>query len=174
MRRLTGLGIILLGLTLGTAAKAASIDNVVPFEPASVSAPETLDREGRIRAIVRAFVMRSWRVTEINQQDGYVDAEYPIRVHVARVRAHLDQGRVTFEFRQSEKIEHGWKVRTEKHRDRPDELGRIGVEAWTWTLSDSPAGDESTFMVHPKYLEWVENVSRTLEGTFRLSTLPGS
>ncbi|MBA1147310.1 hypothetical protein H0Z60_09575 [Ectothiorhodospiraceae bacterium WFHF3C12] len=175
MTRFLGLGALFLGLSLSAAANAVSIGNVVPFEPASVTAPETLNRDGRIRAIVQAFVVRSWRVTGIDRESGHVDAEYPIRVHVARVRAMLEDGRVTFHYRPSKEIDHGWRVRRREttHAGREQFLSS-GTDVEGWYLADSPSGPNSTEMVHPKYLEWVQEVSRTLEGTFRLATLPGS
>jgi hypothetical protein len=150
---------------------AARLNEVVAFEPTPVAVPSSLSRAAATRAVVRAFVMRSWRVTAVDDQTGYVDAEYPIRVHVARVRARIEDGAVSFHYRDSEKIDHGWKVRTEKLSSKPDAFGRTQQGKLAWKLTDSPDGPESTEVVHPKYLEWVENVSRTLEGTFRLETL---
>lgn len=169
MTRTIRLGALALGLVIAVTAPAATLREVVTFEPTPVPIPSDLTKASATRAIARAFVMRSWRVTEINQDAGYVDAEYPIRVHVARVRARMGDGTVTFHYRESEKIDHGWKVRKEKRVGERDAFS--GVDGG-WALAESAKGPNSAFMVHPKYLEWVENVSRTLEGTLKLETLP--
>lgn len=161
------------GLTMLATAPvhAASFGNVVAFDPTPVTVPEGIGRKASIRAVAQAFVMRGWRITGIDTAEGYVDAEYPIRVHVARVRARLSDDRVTFHYRDSEKIEHGWKVRTKALSRDEDPFGIN--DARDWRLAEEPSGKNSTLMVHPKYQEWVQDVSRTLEGTLRLATLGG-
>ncbi|MDZ7809624.1 MAG: hypothetical protein U5L11_05000 [Arhodomonas sp.] len=99
----------LLALPIGPVAAGSAI---VPFEPETVTAPAGLDAARIDRAVVEGFVIRGWRIMEIDTRAGTIDAELPVCAHLGRVRAHIEGRKITFAYRESENIDHGWLIET--------------------------------------------------------------
>ena len=158
-------------LILAAGKAAAAPHNVVPLDPPKVNVPAGLTMKQVHKAVYMAAVVRDWRVTEDNVQGHYIDAEYPIRVHVARVRIDYSSTPVKFLYRKSDNLDHGWKKTGVK--DKSDAMDRIaGAPAGgNWYLSDTPEGTTGVEMVHIKYNIWLDELGRTLQGTLGLATL---
>ena len=154
---------ILLSLSmLPTIAAGRCITDIAIFDPDRVTIPSALDPEQTARATVRAFVMRGWRVTEIDRADGHVDAELPIRQHVARVRARIRADGISFHYRESDNLPHGWEA----------ESG-VARSSSCRELVDEPPSADAPELAHPNYTVWVDRVARTLEGTLMPAGVPG-
>lgn len=151
--------VLLSGLTAASQvnAKRSVGSAIVPLDPAPVEVPDKLSEQQAYRSVVSAFVIRGWRITEINRSSSYVDAEYPIRAHVGRVRANVEDGQISFEYRESENVDHGWIHKDDRHH-----------REWFFKEKQSPSDTEA---VHRNYLSWVNKVARTLEGQFLLETM---
>ena len=153
---------LLAALAVGPAGAAARcVTDIAVFEPGRVRIPASLDRAAATRAVMRAFVIRGWRVTRVDRAAGHVDAELPVRQHVARVRARIGSGAVSFAYRRSDNLPHGW------------EAGEQPLRSGSCTpMVEERPGPDAPELVHPNYAIWVDDVARTLEGTLRLAALP--
>lgn len=128
-------------------------DRLEFFDPAPITAPQELNQVEVLTVAAKAFAMRSWRITEINRTAGYVDAELPIRAHVARLRIATQNGTFDFEYRQSENIPHGWM--------------REGDE---WA-SIAPENEGDREAAHRNYVAWVDEVHRTVGSLLHVHSL---
>jgi|AntRauTorcE11898_2_1112593.scaffolds.fasta_scaffold04719_3 hypothetical protein len=149
----------LLALPLGPVAAGSAI---VPFEPETVTAPTGLDAARIDHAVVEGFVIRGWRITEIDTRAGTIDAELPVRAHLGRVRARIDGRKITFAYRESENIDHGWLIET-----RGGSKGNDGGMHFRATRE----GPDDVEAVHRNYLAWVNELARTIDGTLMLAEM---
>lgn len=154
-------------MALTTGAAVAAPHNVVPLTPPKVDVPAGLTMKQIHKAAYMAAVVRDWRVTDDNVQAHYIDAEYPIRVHVARVRIDYSGTPIKFLYRKSDNLEHGWKKQAATQKGPLANLQTVS----DWSLSDTPEGTTGIEMVHIKYNIWLEELGRTLQGTLGLVTL---
>ncbi|WP_070988597.1 hypothetical protein [Halofilum ochraceum] len=151
-------GIVLAVLLALAPTWVAANREFIAFDPDTVSVPEGLTENETTKALMTAFVMRGWRMTEVSRDQGYIDAEIPVRAHVGRVRAQIDDGVISFQFREGENLPQKWLT---------DRGGTTGKEIFY------KKQDESDVMaVHRNYLSWVQELARTVEGTLRLQSLP--
>ncbi|MFW5969050.1 MAG: hypothetical protein ACOCP9_00270 [Halofilum sp. (in: g-proteobacteria)] len=157
--RRTLLMLFLVILPIGPAAAGSAI---VPFEPETVTAPDRLDAARVDRAVVEGFVIRGWRITEVDTKAGTIDAELPVRAHLGRVRARIDDGEITFAYRDSENIDHGWLV-----KERGGSKGNDGDRTFQTTRESS----DDVEAVHRNYLAWVNELARTIDGTLMLAEM---
>jgi hypothetical protein len=140
----------------------ALADAIVPFDPEPVTAPAALDDDRVTRAVIEAFVIRGWRMTEINRDAGYIDAELPVRAHIGRVRVHIGNGAVSFAYRESENLDHGWLTAPPtSSKGASDDMH----------FRETRQSDNDIEAVHRNYLAWVNELARTIDGTLMLAEL---
>lgn len=154
--------LLMLALFMLPIGPVAAGSAIVPFEPETVTAPTGLDAARIDRAVVEGFVIRGWRITEIDTRAGIIDAELPVRAHLGRVRARIEGRKITFAYRESENIDHGWLVET-----RGGSKGNDGGRHFRQTRE----GPDDVEAVHRNYLAWVNELARTINGTLMLAEM---
>lgn len=170
-KRLGSISVATVVVLLAWVTANAGPHNVVPLDLPQVPVPDGLTRKEIHKAVLMAAVIRDWRVTNDNTQARYIDAEFPIRVHVARVRIDYSTSPITFEYRESDNLKHGWKKLDNQGNKQERAWANLATGEQPWTLSPTPKGTTGTEMIHAKYNIWVGEVARTLDGTLRLATL---
>lgn len=152
---------VLFSVFSGTAYGASGVELVLP----TVDAPSGLSKAQIHRAVYEALVMRGWKVTESNAEKQYVDAELSVRVHIARVRVDFSGSSIAIQHREGVELPLTWRVPVVQTVS-----STTGAPQWQ-LVDKKPESGEAQAMVHPRYNEWLQELSVTLEGTLGLAKL---
>ncbi|WP_139150737.1 hypothetical protein [Halofilum ochraceum] len=152
--------ILLICCLIASPFSALAGSAIVPFNPEPVTLPAELGGDRVTRAVIEALVIRGWRMTEINRDAGYIDAELPVRAHVGRVRVRIGDRSISFEYRESDNLDHGWLT-----------APPTGSRGDSGEMHFSPVrqSEEAVEAVHRNYLAWVNELARTIDGTLMLA-----